>query len=87
MVNTLQGHNQVFFLIGLNINNYHAHGAKTIPKLLYVDNLFRDLKLNSVCFSPLLGLFSCVSKIATLLEKSAKPTPTNRKLGFSHWWN
>ncbi len=39
MVNTLQGHIEVFFLIGLNINNYYVQGTKNIQKLLYVELL------------------------------------------------
>jgi hypothetical protein len=74
-----------FFFIGLNVNNYYyyAHGTKIRPKLLYVEDLFADSNLNSAYFLALLDLFSCASKIATSLEKSANPAPANRKLAFS----
>jgi hypothetical protein len=32
-VNTLQGHIEVFFLIGLNVNNNHARGTKIFTKI------------------------------------------------------
>jgi hypothetical protein len=62
VINTLEGHIEDFFLIGLNDNNYEAYGTKIVPKLLYVDNLFTNKFELGVCLN-LLCLFSCASKI------------------------